>query len=130
IFWPYLSSFGKGHAHHFQELQGFGVGLGSGDDSDIHALGAFNFIHVDLWENRLIVDPQRVVAPSVKGTDRQTTEIADAWQGRGDQAVEKLIHSLAAQSNMATDGLAFAELEIGDALAGLGHDGFAAGDET
>ena len=47
---------------------------------------------------------------------------------REGQAIEKFEHAIAAQRDHAADGLAFAQFELGDALAGLGDHRLLAGD--
>ena len=55
-------------------------------------------------------------------------EVADAWQDDVHQAVEEVVHLLAAESHRGTHVHARAELELGDVLGCLGDDGLLAGD--
>src|SRR5271156_3795747 len=52
------------HSEVFQQRQPLGIGLGGGGDANVHPLGFFDFVIVDLRENQLVLDAQRVIAPS------------------------------------------------------------------
>src|ERR1700683_250073 len=93
------------------------VSCGSGY-SDVHAL---DFVHpgvIDLREDQLVLNADRVIAAAVEGIWRQPFEVADTRQNDGGKAVEKFVHALSAQSDHAADGHAFANLKIRNRLLG------------
>ena len=49
---------------------------------------------------------------------RQTAEVANTRQGGGQQTVEEFPHAVATQGDASANGLAFAQLEVSDGLAG------------
>ena len=53
-----------------------------------------------------------------------------AGKRRGQQTVEELPHAVAAQRDLAADGLAFAHVETGDGLLGARHAGLLARDDA
>ena len=90
---------------------------GAGHDRDVHALLPLDLVQFDFRENRLVRDAERIIATAVKRTGRNAAEITNTRQRGRDQAIEKLIHRVAAQRHVAADRLAFAQFEIRDALA-------------
>ena len=58
----------------------------------------------------------------------EATEVTDTGQGQGQQPVSELPHAVPAEGDVATDGHALAQLELGNGLAGPGDGGFLAGD--
>ena len=96
---------------------GFFIGGGAGNNGHIHALGAFDFVQFNFRENRLVGNAESIIAATVEFARGQSAEVANAREGSGDEAVKKLVHGVFAQSDAAADGLVFAQLEIGDALA-------------
>src|SRR3989442_14118809 len=125
-----LTAFGKGHAQKFEQVHRFFVGSGSGDDGNVHALLPFDLIELDFRKNGLVAHAQRIIAAPVKGASGEAAKIANARQGGGDEPVKKFIHGIAAQSNAAADGLALAQLEVGDAMARFADSGLATGDQS
>src|SRR6476620_7488672 len=99
-----------------------------GDHGDVHAPDAVDLVLVDLVEHRLLVQAEGVVAPTVELLGREAAEVADAREGDRHETVEELPHAVAAQRGVRTDRHALAQLELGDGLAGLGHDRLLAGD--
>src|SRR5690606_37431599 len=79
-----------------------------------------DFVVFDFKENDLLFNPDVVVATSIERTTGNTTEVADARQGHGDQTVQEFVHAAATQGDHATDGVVFTDLEARDSLAGLG----------
>src|SRR5664279_1860440 len=77
------------HPHFAQERFCFVVRPRGGDDGNIKSDVALDFIELNLRENRLVGNPQRVVAVAVETLRRNTAEIPDARQGRLDQALQK-----------------------------------------
>src|SRR4029078_4263357 len=110
-----------------QQLAGFFVGLGRGDDRDVHAAGLVHLHVVDLREENLVPEAKRVVAAAVEALDRDSLEVAHARQRDADQAVEELVHPLAPQRDHRADRHALAHLEGRDRLLGAADGGFLAG---
>src|SRR5512132_795674 len=106
----------------------FVVVLGRGRDRHVEPAHGLDVVVVDLRENDLLADANRVVAAAVERLRGEAAEVADARNRDRDQAVEELPHPVAAQRDARTDGHALAELEAGDRLAGLPHLGALAGD--
>ena len=95
---------GKGHSHTGQQIQRLVVGAGAGYDSHIHPLRAFHFVHFDFRENGLLGNAHRVIALAVEGFRVDAAEVTDARQRSSGEAIEKLVHHLAAQRDVAADG--------------------------
>src|SRR6202020_546586 len=91
---------------------------------------ALDLVELDLGEDGLVLDAERVVAAAVEGAGRDAAEIADAGQRGADQALEELIHDRAAEGDLGADLLPLAELEVGDALGRDGLDRLLAGDHA
>src|SRR3569833_1617689 len=64
------------------------VGLGRGADGDVHTAGFRDLVEVDLGENDVFLDAERVVAAAVKALRVQTAEVADARQRDRHQAID------------------------------------------
>src|SRR5712691_11534735 len=109
----------EGHAEAAQERERLLVSLRSGRDRDVEAADLLDVVVVDLGEDDLLADSERVVAATVERTRAQTAEVADARQRDRDQPVEKLVHAGRAQRHPRADRHSFADLELGDRLAGL-----------
>src|SRR3954469_15317578 len=86
------------------------------DDGDVHAAWAVDAVGVDLVEHRLLVEPERVVAPAVELVRRQAAEVADTRQRDRQQPVQELPHPVAAQRDLRADRHALAQLELRDGL--------------
>src|SRR5271166_1872554 len=104
-----------------QQRSPFVIGRGRGDDGDVHAPRPIDRVHVDLVENRLLGQPERVVPRAVELLGRQPPEVTDTRQRDRDQPVEELPHPVAAQRHPRTDRHALTQLELGDRLAGPPH---------
>src|SRR5262249_48275629 len=85
---------------------------------------------VDLGEDDVFLDADRVVAPAVEALRRQAAEVAHARQRNVDQPVDELVHARLAQRHLAADRLAVAHLECGDRLARLGDHRLLARDQA
>ena len=72
------SILGERHPHEFKEIQGFVVGFSAGDDGDIHALLALDFVELDFRENGLIADTQGIIASAIKRTDRKSAKVSNS----------------------------------------------------
>src|SRR5262249_54081949 len=85
-----------------------------GDNCNIKSDVALDFVEFDLREDRLVRNPDCVIAVLVETSGRYATEIANARQGSLDEALKKFIHMVAAQRDLRADGLVFAQFEIGN----------------
>src|SRR5438309_426954 len=92
------------------------VRLGGGRDRDVEAADLLDGVVVDLREDDLLPDPERVVAAAVERAGIQPTEVADARERDRDQAVEELPHAVAAQRDARADRHPLADLELRDRL--------------
>src|SRR5262249_53436626 len=61
-----------------------------------------------------------IVAVAVEALGIDAPEVANTRQGDADQAIEELVHPLAAQRDTATDRVALAEAKAADSHSGLG----------
>src|SRR3569623_3649841 len=73
------------------------IGLGGGDDRDVHALDRVDLVVLDLGEDDLLADSHGEVAAAVEPARRHAAEVADARQRDVQPAIEELPHALAAQ---------------------------------
>src|SRR6476619_1013253 len=76
------------------------VGLRGGRNRDVQAPDGGHFVVVDLREDDLLADPERVVAAPVERVRVEAAEVADARQRDRDQAVEELPHAVAAERDL------------------------------
>src|SRR3989344_5417383 len=106
----------------------FRVGLGAGGDGDVHSADRIDLVEIDLGENDLLLDAERIIAASVERARRQTAEVADARNRDTDQAIQEFIHAFSAQRHLATDRPVLAHLEIGNRFARAGDLGLLATD--
>src|ERR1700716_3555014 len=122
--WPLLrlSFTSEREAEGVEQGSSLGIGTGGGDDGDVHAPGGVDLVVVDLGEDELLGDAERVVAPTVEAGRREAPEVADTRGGEADEAVEELPHAIAAQRDLRPDAVALAELETGDRLGRLGDE--------
>src|SRR3712207_2042125 len=97
------------------------VGLGGGHDRDVHASRPVDPVLVDLVEDRLFGQAERVVAVAVELAPVQAPEVADTRQRDRQQTVEELPHPVAAQRHLGADRHALAQLELRDRLRRLAH---------
>src|SRR5574343_289918 len=77
---------------------GFSIGFRSRRDADIHPAERIALVVIDFWENNLFLDAHVVVTLAVETLARDTTEVTNARQRDGDQAIQKLEHTRTAQS--------------------------------
>src|SRR5699024_5290572 len=92
------------------------VGHSGGDDGDVHAARTVDLVDVDLVEHGLLGEAEGVVTVAVELLVGESTEVADTWQGHGQQTVQELPHAVAAEGDLRADRHAFTELEVGDGL--------------
>src|SRR3954466_14208756 len=118
----------EGHAHVAEQSATLFVAPRRGHDGDVHALDLLDPVVVDLGEDDLLLDAERVVALPVERLARHALEVAHAGEGDVQQPVEELVHPVLAQGGHHADGLVLAQLEVGDALARAGDDALLTGD--
>src|SRR5262245_25122158 len=104
------------------------VGLRRGGDADVQPPERVDLVVVDLREDDLFLHAERVVAAAVERAVRDAAEVADPGHRDRHQAVEELVHPLAAQRHHAADRVADAHLEVRDRLLRLGDDRLLSGD--
>src|SRR5918997_4439834 len=118
----------EGEAEPTQQRPAFLVRGRRRDDGDVHTAWAVDAVRVDLVEHRLLVEPERVVAPAVELVRRQPAEVADTGQRDGEEPVEELPHPVTPQRHLRPDGHALAQLELRDGLGGPANLRLLAGD--
>src|SRR5215471_7492225 len=69
------------------------VGLRAGADRDVHAPDVGCLVVIDLREDDVLLDADRVVAASVEALRRQAAEVTHARQRDGDQPVKEFVHA-------------------------------------
>src|SRR5262249_15810878 len=95
------------HPKRPQELACLVVVVRAGHKRDIHTLGEGDFVRINFRKNHLLGEAETVISLAIKALGIDPSEIADTRQGDTDQAVEKLVHSPAAQSYPAADLISF-----------------------
>src|SRR6266511_2094472 len=88
-----------------------------------------NVVVVDLREDQLFADAERVVAAPVERTRAEAPEVADPRERDRDEPIEELPHPVAAQRYARADRHPLADLEAGDRLPGAAHLRALAGDD-
>ena len=86
-------------------------------------------VHVNLRENHLLLETEGIVAISVKLLGN-TVEVADTRERNADEPLEELVHLDIAESNLYSDRLALAEVEVGDIFPWACEDGLLSYDEA
>src|SRR5438093_917306 len=123
---PQLGS--ERHAEVREQRLALGVVAGARHHRDVQARDVLHRVVVDLGEDDLLADAERVVAAAVEALGRDALEVAHARQRDVDEAVEELPHPHAAQRHRAAHRLALAQLEVRDRLARLPDRRLLAGD--
>src|SRR5258708_35564378 len=77
----------EGHPEVLEERTALLVGLCGGDEADVHSLDHVDAVVVDLGEDDLLLEAERVVALAVEGLARNTLEVARARKPERDEAV-------------------------------------------
>src|SRR3954471_1841319 len=108
-------------AHRLQQRTSVVVGLGGSRDRHVETADLLNVVVVDLREDELLADADRIVAASVERIGVETAEVADARERDRDEPVEELVHARAAEGDLRADRHALADLELGDRLARLAN---------
>jgi len=67
---------------------------------DVHAAHLVDLVVVDLGEHELFLQAMAEVAIAVERLAVQPAEVADARQGDVDQAIDELVHAVAAQRDL------------------------------
>src|SRR4051812_5324237 len=106
------------------------VGAGGRADGDVHAAHRVDLVVIDLREDQLLGDTERVVAAPVERPRVEAAEVTDARDREADEPVVELPHPVAAQRHLGADRVALAELEAGDRLLGPGDHRLLAGDDA
>src|SRR5262245_741416 len=113
----------EGEPERVQQRLAFAVGARRRTDHHGHALDLLDLVEVDLRENELLPDAERIVSPTVERSVGHTLEVAHARQGHADQSIEEFVHTIAPQGHHRTDGDPLAELEVRDRLLGAREHG-------
>src|SRR6185437_11704698 len=92
----------------------------AGHERHVHALGEVDFVWVNLRKDGLLRQTHIIVAVAIEALRIDPAEVADTRQGNANQAIQKLVHTLAAQRDAATDGVALAEAKAADRNARQG----------
>src|SRR5262249_34707378 len=109
-------------AETLEELAAFFVVVRGSGQGDVHALDLVDARVINFRKDQLIFQTQRVVAATIESVRRQASRVADTRKNHVAKAVDEFVHFVPAQSDRATDGHAFADLEVGDGLLGAGDD--------
>src|SRR5882762_7004659 len=117
------------HTEPRQQAARLVVGAGCGDDRHFQPAELVDLVVVDLREDDLLAQAERVVAAAVEAFGVDAAEVADPRERDVEQLVEEVPHAAAAQGRLDADGLALSQLECGDGLAGLDQRGLLARDD-
>src|SRR5437763_1166342 len=79
-----------------------------------HARRRINAVIVYFRKDQLLLEPEGKIAASIEAPARQTAKIAHARQRHRNQPIEKLVHALPAQRDLAPDLHSLAQLESRD----------------
>src|SRR5260370_6951392 len=94
-----------------QQCSSFVVGPRRGAYRDIHTPRFPHLVEIDLGENDVFLDAQRIVAAAVQALRVQPAEIPHPRQRDVDQTVDELVHLRLAQRDLCADRLVFTPLE-------------------
>src|SRR5260370_32883986 len=123
-----LRSDGEGHTKTLQQSAGSVVSGRRCDDRYVHALQLVALRIVDLSEDELIAQAERVVAAAVEALRGHAAEVADAGKSDRDKAIQELIHRVATQRDHRADGHGLSTLEGRDVLLRLSRSRLLSGD--
>src|SRR6266516_6004489 len=98
------------HPEREQELERLLVGRRRRRDRHVVAANLVDRVVVDLGEDELLADPERVVAAAVEGPRAEAAEVADPRDRDRDEPVEELPHPRAAERHRDADGHPLANL--------------------
>ena len=68
----------EGHAQKSEQFYALFIGIGIGDESDIHPLCALDLIEVKFWENLVVIKAKRVVSSSI-AFGIKASEVTYTW---------------------------------------------------
>src|SRR5436189_1367181 len=105
-----------------QQGSRFVVGRRRGAYRDVHAPRFAHLVEIDLGENDVFLDAERIVAAAIEALRVEAAEVAHARQRHIDQTVDEFIHLGLAQRDLAADRLVFAQLEGRNRNTRIGHD--------
>src|SRR4029077_21072027 len=97
-------------------------------DRDLHAAQPVDLVVLDLREDELLLETERVVPAPVEALVRHALEVADARERHGDELLEEIPHALAAKRDLEADRHADAQPEVRDRFLRLRHDRPLSGD--
>src|SRR5258708_22045481 len=115
-------SFAEREVECLEQCSSHAVIPGRRRDGDVHAPDLIDLVVLDLGEDDLFLDAERVVALAVEGARRYAAEVADARHRDVDEPVEELVHAPPAQRHLRAHRESRADLELGDRLARLRDD--------
>src|SRR5215212_817140 len=107
------------HAELAQQRERLVVARRRGDEGDVHPVDLIDHVVVDLREDHLLLDAERVVAAPVERAGVEAAEVADPRDRDAHEAVEELPHARTAQRHRRPDLLPLAEPEVRDRLLRL-----------
>src|SRR4029450_1163442 len=88
-------------------------------DRDVHPPDLQDLVVVDLREDQLLGQPERVIAVPVERVRVQPSEVPDPGDRDRDKTIDELTHPVAPQGDLGADRTALTQLEPGDGLPGL-----------
>jgi len=94
-----------------QQGAGLLIVLGSGVEADIHPPDHIDLVVLNLGEDDLLFDSQRIIAASVKRMRRHAPKVPDPRQSNIQKPVQELVHPIPPESHLAADGHPCPELE-------------------
>src|SRR5881396_422113 len=97
-------------------------------DRDLHAAQPVDLVVLDLGEDELLLEPERVVAAPVKALVGHALEVPDARKRHGHELLKEMPHPLTPERHLQADRHADTQAEVRDGLLRLGHDGALPGD--
>src|ERR1700733_11030289 len=112
----------EGHSEVLEQSSPLFVGGPRRHEADVEPLDDVDAVVVDLREDDLLAQTERVVALPVEGLARHAAEVARARERERDEAVEEFPHLRAAERHHRADGDARAELEARDRLLAARDD--------
>src|SRR6186997_32375 len=86
-----------------EKRPGFRIRLRRRADDDVHAAHLVDFVVLDLREHDLLLEAHGEVATAVERLAVQAAKVADTRQGDVHQAIDELVHAVAAQRDLGAD---------------------------
>src|SRR5262245_429490 len=83
----------EGHPEAAQQGLALGIGPGRGADHDRESLDLVDLVEVDLGEDHLLAQAERVVSAPIERSIGHPLEVAHPREGDRDQPVEELVHA-------------------------------------